>query len=137
MKRQLFFALLTLALVAAAGCSRGTSRPASTETPERAAIRTALEKYLNERGTLNMAAMDMVIKDVKFDGDRAEAHVEFRAKGMEGAGMDMAYLLERQGAQWVVKSGTSPEVQTHPPVGQPEGGALPPSHPPITPPKKE
>lgn len=144
MNRRTLFALLTLLALVAAGCSRGTSpatsgAPASQEDPERAAIRAALTKYLNERGTLNMDAMEMDIKDVKFTGDRADVQVQFRAKGVEGAGMDMGYVLEREAGAWVVKTSASPGMQTHPPVGGAAGasGELPPSHPPLTPPKKQ
>ena len=144
MKPRFLYAFLRLITLLAAGCSRGTApatsgAAANQEDPERAAIRAALTKHLNERGTLNMAAMDMDIKDVKFTGDRADVQVQFRAKGTEGAAMDMAYVLEREAGAWVVKTSASPGMQTHPPVGGAAGasGELPASHPPVTPPKKQ
>lgn len=141
MNRRTFFAFLTLIALTLAGCSRGTSPAASAsqEDPERAAVRAALTKYLTERGTLNMDAMEMDIKDVKFTGDRADVQVQFRAKAAQGAGMDMDYVLQREAGAWVVKTSASPGMQTHPPVGGTSGatGELPASHPPLTPPKKQ
>jgi hypothetical protein len=137
--KRILFALIACALLAA-GCSRGTAPSAPQEDPNRAAIRAALEKYLASRGTLDLAAMEMDIKQISFTGDRAEAQVEFRAKGGSGA-MQMAYTLERQGGVWTVKESRSPGMQTvHPPVGEPavpKAGELPASHPPITTPKKK
>lgn len=142
MNRRTFFAFLTLIALTLAGCSRGTAPPASAsqEDPERAAVRAALTKYLSERGTLNMDAMQMDIKDVKFTGDRADVQVQFRVKDAQDAGMDMDYVLQREAGVWVVKTSASPGMQTHPPVGGTTGGAsgeLPASHPPLTPPKKQ
>ncbi len=100
------------------------------------AIRAALEKHLSERGNLNMAAMDMDIKQLKVEGNRAEAQVEFRVKP-SGPSMQMAYTLERQGDAWVVRGATpAGGGMDHPPTGTgtpPSGaGDLPAGHPPMT-----
>ncbi len=117
---------LILFFLPAAGCSKAQQ--------DDKAIRSALEKHLAERGNLNMAAMDMNIKQVKVEGNRAEAQVEFRVK-QGGASMEMAYTLERQGEAWVVR-GAMPAGggMAHPPTGagMPPSGAgdLPAGHPP-------
>lgn len=104
---------------------------------ENEAIRAALQNYLSQRSGLNMAGMDMDIKDVKTEGDHATAQVEFRAKQGE-ARMQMTYQFVRQGDAWVVQSSSGTAGSGHPPI--PEGGmppsgqgALPPGHPPVSP----
>jgi hypothetical protein len=125
----IFFAALTM------GCDRATAPAPTAQQSNEAAIKTAIQSYLASRGTLNLEAMEMDVKQVNITGDRAEAQVEFRAKAGGGV-MQMVYALERQGGVWTVKGSQSPGMQTgHPPVGgtaAPQPGELPPSHPPIT-----
>ena len=119
---------LILCCVLGAGCNKAQQ--------DDKAIRAALEKHLSERGNLNMAAMDMEVKQVKVEGNRAEAQVEFRVK-QGGPSMQMAYTLERQGNAWVVRGATpAGGGMAHPPTGAgtpPSGaGDLPAGHPPMT-----
>ena len=134
---RILFALILCAALATA-CNRGTTPANTAATPQQsneAAIKAALEKYLASRGTLNLEAMQMDVKQVNITGDRAEAQVEFRAKASGGA-MQMAYSLERVAGVWTVKTTQTPGMQTaHPPIGEtaaPKAGELPASHPPIT-----
>ncbi len=119
---------LILCCVPAAGCKKAQQ--------DDNAIRAALQKHLSERADLNMAAMDMDIKQVKVEGNHADAQVEFRVK-QGGPGMQMAYTLERQGDAWVVR-GAKPAGggMDHPSTGTgapPSGsGDLPAGHPPMT-----
>jgi hypothetical protein len=128
MSKRIFLNVIMLFLVIAAGCSK-------TRQDDQA-IRAAVQKHLSERGDLNMAGMDVDVKQVKVDGNRAEAQVEFRVK-QGGASMQMAYTLERQGEAWVVRSATpAGGGMAHPPTGAgtpPSGaGDLPAGHPPTT-----
>lgn len=126
-----FFAILLLA--AAAGCST-----TSQADRDKQAIRAALQKYLSERSNLNVAAMDMEVKEVSLSGNRADAQVEFRAK-QGGVGMQMTYALERQGELWVVRSGRpSGGNVPHPATGgaMPPAGEMPAGHPPLGEPGK-
>jgi hypothetical protein len=94
--------------------------------------------------------MDVSIADVIYRQDEATATVHFQAKGSntQGSGMDMRYVLERKGNDWVVKGraggeahgqgmGASPGApQSASPSSQPSSiGAmpqtLPPGHPAI------
>lgn len=132
MKRLLPAVLACLALVGAA-CK--SNQPAD----QTAAIRTALESYLSQRGNLNMAGMDMDIQVTRMDAQTADVNVTFRAK-QGGGEMQMAYQLERQGDAWVVKGSRSGMGGTgHPAVGggsgTPGAGELPPAHPPIAAPE--
>lgn len=134
-KQRLFLIALTLLLTSAA-CSRNTSpAPAATAGDDRAAIETALMKYLNERGTINVSAMDVKIEALKIAGDRADAQVLFRTKQGEGE-MRMAYVLTRQNNVWTVQAPPRSESgMPHGGVAMPQGSspsALPPSHPPVT-----
>ena len=104
--------------------------------------------YLSKRSDL--LSMDVSIADVIYRQDEATATVHFQAKGSNtpGSGMDMRYLLERKGNDWVVKGraggeahgqgmGASPGApQSASPSSQPGSiGAmpqtLPPGHPAI------
>ena len=99
------------------------------------AIRAALENYLSQRNGLNMAGMDVEIKNVKAEGDHAEAQVEFRAKGGD-ARMQMTYQFVRQGDTWVVQGSSGTASSGHPAIseGMPDGtpGALSPGHPAVS-----
>ena len=128
---RVFLSVLALLLVSA-GCSRNTSQsPAATD--DRQAIEAALTKYLNERGTINVSAMDVKIDDLKIAGDRADAQVLFRTKQGEGE-MRMNYVLLRQNNAWTVQAPARTETDMpHEGVAIPQGQtALPSGHPPVT-----
>ena len=123
------------------------------------AIRAGILQHLTSIGTLNMSAMDMDIQSVSVNGNQAHAEVEFRPKnsGAPGAGMQVAYNLEKRDGAWVVlKSQSLGGMIQHPDPGQnphtnpdvhsgaipnfneilnpsapPTKGALPPGHPPV------
>ena len=123
------------------------------------AIRAGILQHLTSIGTLNMSAMDMDIQSVSVNGNQAHAEVEFRPKnsGTPGAGMHIAYNLEKRDGAWVVlKSQSLGGMIQHPDPGQnphtnpdvhsgaipnfneilnpsapPTKGALPPGHPPV------
>ncbi len=122
-------------------------------------IRAGILQHLTSIGTLNMNAMDMDIRSVSVNGNQAHAEVEFRPKnsGTPGAGMHVAYNLERRDGAWVVlKSQALGGMIQHPDPGQnphanpdvhsgampnfneilnpsapPAQGTLPPGHPPV------
>ena len=123
------------------------------------AIRAGILQHLTSIGTLNMSAMTMDIQSVSVNGNQAHAEVEFRPKngGTPGAGMHIAYNLEKRDGAWVVlKSQSLGGMIQHPDPGQnphtnpdthsgalpnfnqilnptspPTAGALPPGHPPV------
>lgn len=134
MRKRLLFGWVALLLAFTAGCGKATPVNADEQ-----AIRAALQKYLAGRGTLNISAMDMDVKQVNVTGNTAQARVEFKAKG-SGAGMEMTYNFERQGDTWVVKSSQNTGGLTHPPTDPgampPPSGELPAGHPPVTAPEK-
>lgn len=129
--KKLFLVLLVVA-AAAAGCKR---KPVD----ETAALRTAIESHLMQRGNLNLAGMDLDIQVQRLDDRTADVNVTFRAKQGGGA-MQMAYALEKQGGVWAVKGSKAPMmgVGGHPAVGEsaaPAAGELPPAHPPMDAPR--
>jgi hypothetical protein len=136
-------AILTTGLVLLIGLGSGCSKPASqsaaaSEEARKQELKTALEKYLTERGSINVAAMDIEILQTTFAEDTAQAQVEFRTKQGQGS-MQMNYTFERQGGVWVVKSSSGggmghPDAGMQPPPGAP--GQLPPGHPPLSPPQR-
>lgn len=129
MKRwHAIFAVLLVCTVAV-GCGKTVS--------DQDAIRTSIDKHLNERGDLNMSAMDREVKQISVDGDHANAQVEFRLKG-GNARMEIEYTLERQGKEWTVSSSQPVGMgDLHSGGAQPFGGGtdsgsgqLPQGHPP-------
>jgi hypothetical protein len=115
-----------------------------------AAVRQGILDYLAKRPDL--VAMDVSVSSVAFRKDEADATVFFRAKdGPAENGMQMKYILERKGNQWVVKGRAGSGGTGNPhggallngmPTGEaanPHGAsppgtpALPPGHPPISP----
>lgn len=137
--KTLLFAGLIFSIGLGTGCSRPASRGApATEEARKQELKAALEKYLTERGSINVAAMDIEILQATFTENSAQAQVEFRTKQGQGS-MQMSYTFERQGGAWVVKS-SSGGGMGHPETGTPEPGGtpgqLPPGHPPIAAPQK-
>src|ERR1700758_4134982 len=74
------------------------------QASDSAGIRSGILQHLNAIGTLNMSAMDMDVRSVSINGSQAHAEVEFRPKtgGVPGAGMQVAYNLEKREGSWVV-----------------------------------
>src|SRR5579871_1548541 len=124
-------------------------------------IRSGINQHLAGLKTLNLAAMDMNITNVSIQGNQAQAQVEFKPKtgAPQGAGMQVAYSLEKQNGSWVVQnsqpsggsiqhpgpgenphtneaspsSGSMPNFRDLVPGGAGGGtNALPPGHPPIS-----
>ncbi len=140
---------IAVAIFCAAACKK--------QANDNDAIRAGILQHLTVIGTLNMSAMDMDIRSVSVNGNQAHAEVEFRPKtgGTPGAGMQVAYNLEKRDGAWVVlKSQPLGGMIQHPdpnqnphtnpngqpgglpnfneilhPTGTPAQGALPPSHP--------
>jgi hypothetical protein len=98
------------------------------------AVRAGVMTYLAKRSDLS--AMDVSIASVSFRGDEADATVHFQAKNTTGAGtgLDMKYILERSGNQWVVKGRHGGMGAGANPHGDMSGSGLPPGHPAIPPP---
>jgi hypothetical protein len=153
MKRSAYYLTVIGILVLFAGCKKQES--------DADAIRSGINQHLASLKTLNLGAMDMNITNVSVQGNQAQAQVEFKPKtgAPQGAGMQVAYSLEKQNGLWVVQNtqpaggsiqhpapGENPHMDpTSPPSPSsgsmpnfrdlvPGGGnssALPPGHPPI------
>lgn len=143
---------LSAALLLGGGCKKQTS--------DSDAIRAGILQHLNGVGTLNMSAMDMEIQSVSVSGNQAHAEVVFRPKtgAPTGAGMQVAYNLEKRDGAWVVQKTQStggmiqhPDTNKNPhqssgvhsgslpnfsdivnPGSTSAEGTLPPGHPPVT-----
>lgn len=78
---------------------------------------------------LNMAAMDVVVTNVTFNGNQAEASVSITPKNAPGGGMNVNYHLEQDGTKWVVKgrkdAGGAPHGGGAVPSGAMPGGESP------------
>jgi hypothetical protein len=106
MRRTSYFLTMLGLLVLFAGCKKQVS--------DADAIRNGINQHLASLKTLNLDAMDMNITSVSIQGNQAQAQVEFTPKtgGTPGAGMQVAYSLEKQNGTWVVQT------------TQPAGGAI-------------
>ena len=138
------------ALLIGGGCKK---QPSDND-----AIRAGIMQHLNGVGTLNMSAMEMDLRSVSISGNQARAEVVFLPKtgAPPGAGMQVAYNLEKRDGAWVVQK-TQPVggMIQHPdpnkkphqnqdvhssslpnfsdivnPAGTSTQGAVPPGHPP-------
>ncbi len=107
------FAILIALL--AVGCRHQNMQNSSVQNSQDT-IRAALQQHLSQQGNLNLAAMDLNIENVTVNGNRAQAHVQFRLRE-NNVTMEMLYSLEEHGGSWIV---------TH---SQPAGGEF--SHPPM------
>jgi hypothetical protein len=152
MKRSISLVTFLAIVVAFSGCKKQES--------DADAIRSGINQHLAGLKTLNLGAMDMNITNVSVQGDQAQAQVEFKPKsgGPPGAGMQVAYSLQKQNGQWVVQntqpaggsiqhpgpgenphmngaapsSGSMPNFRDLVPGGASgNSGALPPGHPPV------
>jgi hypothetical protein len=131
MKRTAYLLTAVGLLVLCAGCKKQES--------DADAIRSGINQHLASLKTLNLAAMDMNITNVSIQGNQAQAQVEFKPKtgAPQGAGMQVAYSLQKQNGAWVVQN-TQPaggSIQ-HPAPGEnpptnptsPSSGAMPNFH---------
>jgi hypothetical protein len=142
---------LTVTLLVAGGCNK-----AKKDANE---VRAGIMKHLAGMSGLNMSAMDMEIRNITVNGDKAHAEVEYKLKSGndKGAGMQVSYNLERRDGQWVVQKSQpiggmiqhpDPSQNPHPnqsgtagnmpnfgeilkSTGASSPGALPPGHVPI------
>jgi hypothetical protein len=113
MKRFALAAGLLVLLIAVTGCKK--------QLGDNDAIRAGIMQHLTAVGTLNISAMEMNIRSVSIDRDKAHADVEFRPKtgGAPGAGMQVAYDLEKRDGSWVVlKTQAAGGTMQHPDPGQ-------------------
>ncbi len=151
MNRMALALALSAVLFITGGCKK---QPSDND-----AIRAGILQHLTAIGTLNMSAMEMDIRRVSINGNQAHAEVQFRPKtgAPPGAGMQVAYNLEKRDGAWVVlktqavggmiqhpdpnqnphlnqnvHSGSLPNINdVLNPAGAGSQGALPPGHPPM------
>jgi outer membrane murein-binding lipoprotein Lpp len=109
-------------LLAAAALSTLLLAGCKKDIQNQDAVRQGVMSYLSKRSDL--LAMDVNVTSVSFRQDEATAVVHFQAKGnpSPAAGMTMQYVLERKGADWVVKGRTGSN-SGHGGAGMPTGPA--------------
>jgi hypothetical protein len=115
-----------LLIVCLAGCQHGGAN--NTE-----AVRLGVIDHLVQ-AKFDMAAMDIKVNSVKYNGEQADADVAVLLKGKSDAPpMNFRYHLEHQANKWVVvgmaqDSGHSGSVGGDPGAAtNPHGGAMPPA----------
>src|SRR5215469_3906382 len=130
MKRALLASLLGVALVFASACK--------SKTDENEAIRAGVMKHLVALNMLNMSNMEVKVTQATINGNQAQAQVEIRSKGGDpnAPPMQIGYVLEKRGEEWVVlKSTGMGGGMQHPGPGEAPGsapGTMPPGHPNVT-----
>jgi hypothetical protein len=102
-----------------AGCNKAAVPSAGSSRAEgsEGEIRTAILAHLAHRGTLNLQAFDTEVTQVAFQGDRAQARVDFRVKNGPGT-MQLTYQLEKRNGSWAVtESNPVASNFSHPALG--------------------
>lgn len=103
--------ILFVSAAVLAGCGHrsdsaaGAPIMASAEASSHDAIRTAIQAHLAHNGNLSLKSFDTEVKQVTFDGDRAQAQVEFHAKNGPGT-MQLTYALVKRDGAWSVIGST-------------------------------
>jgi hypothetical protein len=131
MNRVLCRSLLSISLIWILGCK--------SKTDDSQAIRDGIVKHINSLKGLDVNLMEITVVNSTIDGDRAQAQVEIRPKSEQAgtASMQLTYLLQKRGSDWVVvKSQAAGGTMEHPtsgvmPGGSMQGDQLPPGHPPV------
>ena len=108
------------------------------ETDAKSAIQQAIEKRLAGRSDLTASNMTLEVKNIRIEGDRAEAEVIFRTTSDPPAQMAFLYQLRKEGQEWQVEKGSPRTANSpHPPSSSPDSennaGSLPAGHPPTSP----
>ncbi|MGB9467471.1 MAG: hypothetical protein WBR10_20350 [Candidatus Acidiferrum sp.] len=118
---------LAISSIAFAGCQqRINSVPyspavASADASPDAAIHTAIQTHLAHNSNLRLDSFDMEVKQIAFDGDRAQAHVEFHAKSGSGS-LQLSYALAKRDGTWqVIESTPGGSNFSHPGLDKPQG----------------
>jgi len=113
-----------IVLLTSAGCAK-------KDTDNNDAVKQGVMKYLSKRSDLG--AMDVSVTSVQFRGNEADAKVHFQAKNNSSpaASMDMVYVMERKGDEWLVKGRNAGGGGANPHGGAPAGPGLPSGHPSI------
>src|ERR1700687_4114575 len=78
---------------------------ASADAGQNDAIRSAIQAHLAHNGNLSLNSFDTEVKQVTFDGDHAQAQVEFHAKNGPGT-MQLTYALAKRDGAWSVVEST-------------------------------
>jgi hypothetical protein len=126
-KSSLTAAAALIALLTSVGCAK-------KDTDNNDAVKQGVMKYLSKRSDL--AAMDVSVPSVQFRGNEADAKVHFQAKNNSSpaAAMDIMYVLERKGDEWVVKGRNAGGGGNNPHGAPADGGSsMPPGHPSVAP----
>lgn len=122
------FIWATALILCLAACNRGNTN--------KEAVRQGVIDFVAGRG-LNVQGMDVAVTNVTFNGNHADATVQFTPKGgPAGSGMSMNYQLEQQGSKWIVTgrkdmgaphggAATPPGGAMQPPPDNPHGGMAP------------
>lgn len=105
-------AIVLCVCAAVVGCQQRANPVASapsaapqTDASPNDAIRTAIQAHLAHNGNLSLNSFDTEVKQVNFDGDHAQAQVEFHAKNGPGT-MQLTYALAKRNDVWSVVEST-------------------------------
>ena len=77
----------------------------SADTSPNDAVRIAIQAHLAHNGNLSLKSFETDVKQVIFDGDHAQAQVEFHVKNGPGT-MQLTYALAKRDGAWSVVEST-------------------------------
>lgn len=128
MKRTTPFILLACLCLA---CSKATAPEA-----EKPAITEAVKTYVKDVKKIEVDKVDIVVKDLKIAGDKAECQATFALKDQKEMAFTYGYTLEKKAGTWAVLSSASGgkghgAMPGGIPGSMPGGteGGMPPGHP--------
>jgi hypothetical protein len=124
MNRALLAALLSSFLLVTNGCK--------SKAENKDAIRDAVVKHIAGMNGLNVNNMTITVTKATFNGDKAQADVDIRAKNGDPSApaMQLTYELQKQGDEWVALKGQATGGMQHPAADEmPPQGSMPPGHP--------
>lgn len=119
--KRLFSALLGVGVAALFLTACGGEQAVDSDN----AIQAAVVRYLETRGGLDIASMDVVVEQVDYDGDSAQAAVTIQARADEKARMKMTYRLRQENGNWEVEPSESGAGDGAPSSAMPPGHSLP------------
>ncbi len=94
--RTVIIGLVALVAMGSAACGRFGD--------QKKAVQTAIEDHLKQRANMMFQNMTLEVRDVKIDGDTADAQALLRSKQSPNISVGVRYILRRSGGRWQVES---------------------------------
>jgi len=117
--------IIPILVIALTGCTKNIQN--------KEAVKKAVMEHLAQMKSLSLSNMDVDVASVNFKDKEAEALVRISPKGGDpSAGMQIGYILDQKGGQWVVRKKADAGASPHGGMSMPAPETKAPlSHPPL------